>query len=292
MVHLASVRAAVDATRRSAADVEMARRVLDAAGAPAWPTSSCCPAATVYGAWPTNPVPLTEDAPLRPNPGFAFAVQKAEIERLTAEWQDAHPGTTVTVLRPAPVADADDRAGWPGRCGPAARCAAPTTTRRSSSSTSTTWRPHRPGRPRRLDGVYNVAPDGWLPADEFRRSPAAPVKVRVPGRVVDRLGPLAVPLGLGPHPAGVLAYARGPWVVANDRLRAAGWRPPCRQRRGVRRAPGRPARHAQPPPPPGAHPQAAGAGIAAAVVGAVLAAAAGCAAADAADPHRRGAPPA
>ncbi|MBV9042245.1 MAG: hypothetical protein JOZ68_14660, partial [Acidimicrobiia bacterium] len=29
--------------------------------------------AMVYGAWPNNPVPLTEDAPMRPNPDFAFA---------------------------------------------------------------------------------------------------------------------------------------------------------------------------------------------------------------------------
>src|SRR4051794_14153036 len=34
--------------------------------------------AMVYGAWPNNPVPLTEDAPMRPNPGFGYATAKAE----------------------------------------------------------------------------------------------------------------------------------------------------------------------------------------------------------------------
>jgi UDP-glucose 4-epimerase len=33
--------------------------------------------ATVYGAWPDNPVPLSEDAPIRPNPAFTFGVGKA-----------------------------------------------------------------------------------------------------------------------------------------------------------------------------------------------------------------------
>ena len=60
----------------------MARRVLDAAAAAGRAHVVVLSSATVYGAWPTNPVPLTEDAPLRPNPGCAFAVQKAEIERL------------------------------------------------------------------------------------------------------------------------------------------------------------------------------------------------------------------
>jgi len=41
--------------------------------------------AVVYGAWPDNPIPLPEDAPLRPNTGFAFAIAHAEAERLVAE---------------------------------------------------------------------------------------------------------------------------------------------------------------------------------------------------------------
>jgi len=56
--------------------------------------------ATVYGAWPDNPVPLAEDATLRPNPGFAYAVEKAEGERMVAEWADDHPEVVVTILRP------------------------------------------------------------------------------------------------------------------------------------------------------------------------------------------------
>ena len=57
--------------------------------------------ATVYGAWADNKVPLTEDARLRPNPEFSFAVSKAECERIVAEWSDSHPGSAFAVLRPA-----------------------------------------------------------------------------------------------------------------------------------------------------------------------------------------------
>ena len=59
--------------------------------------------AMVYGAWPNNPVPLTEDAPMRPNPGFDYATAKAETERLALEWRDGTPGARLAVLRPATV---------------------------------------------------------------------------------------------------------------------------------------------------------------------------------------------
>src|SRR5262249_34273615 len=70
--------------------------------------------ATVYGAWPDNPLPLTEDAPLRPNPDFAYAVQKAQIELAIDEWGDAHSGRTAAVLRPC-VALAEDGGTWMSR---------------------------------------------------------------------------------------------------------------------------------------------------------------------------------
>ena len=41
--------------------------------------------ATVYGAWPNNPVPITEVQPLRPVPEFAYAVGHAEVEQLVVD---------------------------------------------------------------------------------------------------------------------------------------------------------------------------------------------------------------
>ena len=205
-------------------DVAVARRVLDAAGDMGVAHVVVLSSAVVYGAWADNPVPLTEDATLRPNPGFAFAAERAEIERLTAEWRDAHPGATATVLRPARVAAADHR-DWLVRAlrpGPAVPdetdeppvqfvdlddvAAACDLARRS-----------------RLDGAYNVAPEGSIPADEVRSLIGAPVKVPLPGRVASRLTRWRFRWGLGPTPPELLAYTVYPWVVAADRLRAQGW---------------------------------------------------------------------
>ncbi len=224
VIHLAtSVPASPTA---STDDVTAARRVLDAAGDAGVRHVVALSSATVYGAWANNPVPLTEDATLRPNPGFAFAAERAEIERLTAEWREAHPGTTATVLRPARAAGSDHR-DWLVRAlrpGPAV--------------------PEHSDEPpvqfvdlddvaaavelavdRRLDGAYNVAPPGSIPGDEVRSLIGAPPKVPLPERVVNRVVRWGFRWGLGPTPPELVPYTLHPWVVAGDRLRAQGWTP-------------------------------------------------------------------
>jgi nucleoside-diphosphate-sugar epimerase len=69
---------------------------------------------------------------------------------------------------------------------------------------------------RRLDGTFNVAPDGWIPDSTARAVAGGPLRVALPEPVVEWLTRAS--------PA-VLAYAVHPWVVANDRLRAEGWEP-------------------------------------------------------------------
>nr|MDQ3758144.1 NAD-dependent epimerase/dehydratase family protein [Actinomycetota bacterium] len=102
-VDLKPVLEGVDAVFVGSEPVEATRQVLDAAGAVGVQHVVHLSSATVYGAWPENPVPLSEDAPVRPNPGFDVAAAHAEAERLVAEWKDAHPGTTAALLRPAVV---------------------------------------------------------------------------------------------------------------------------------------------------------------------------------------------
>jgi nucleoside-diphosphate-sugar epimerase len=68
-----------------------------------------------------------------------------------------------------------------------------------------------------LDGVFNVAPDGWMSEDEAKALSAGPGRVRLPRIVRPALRPDV--------PRDVLPYLQHPWVVANDRLRAEGWRP-------------------------------------------------------------------
>ncbi|HEV7536945.1 MAG TPA: NAD-dependent epimerase/dehydratase family protein, partial [Acidimicrobiia bacterium] len=102
LVHLAGVHDAIpDEDLMARINVGGTRRVLEAAASAGVRKIVLVSSAAVYGAWPNNPVPLTEDAPLRPNPGFPLGVHKAELERLLAEWSLVRPTVTTTVLRPA-----------------------------------------------------------------------------------------------------------------------------------------------------------------------------------------------
>ncbi len=63
--------------------------------------------AMVYGAWPNNPIPLTEDAILRPDVEFVYARQLAAAEAMADRWRRQRHGRTVTVLRPVVAMAAD-----------------------------------------------------------------------------------------------------------------------------------------------------------------------------------------
>ena len=63
--------------------------------------------AMVYGAWPNNPIPLTEDTALRPDFGFAFARQLATVEQLVDDWRVSGDDRSTTVLRPVLAMAAD-----------------------------------------------------------------------------------------------------------------------------------------------------------------------------------------
>jgi nucleoside-diphosphate-sugar epimerase len=207
-------------------DVGVARRVLDAAGDAGVPHVVVLSSATVYGAWANNPVPLTEDAPLRPNPGVPFAAERAEIERLTAEWREAHPGATAAALRPARAAAAGDR-DWLVRV----LRPAPTVPETADEppvqfvDLDDVAAAVDVARRRRLDGAFNVAPDGSIPGDQVRSLVGVPPKVPLPERIASRVLRWGFRWGLGPTPPELVPYVLHPWVVAADRLRAEGWTP-------------------------------------------------------------------
>jgi len=206
--------------------VDETRTLLDAAAGIRAATLVVLSSATVYGAWPTNPVPLTEDAPLRPNAELDFAVRAAERERLAVEWKSHHPGSTVAILRPA-IAVAEDATGWLDR---ALRTTA--AVRPSGSEDPPAQYVHlddvatavEVALRSRLDGPFNVAPDGWIPGDQVRALAGVP-RLRVPDAAVQKLATARWKLGLSSTPPGLLPYTLHPWVIANDRLKAAGWSP-------------------------------------------------------------------
>ncbi|MGH9135930.1 MAG: NAD-dependent epimerase/dehydratase family protein, partial [Acidimicrobiales bacterium] len=205
--------------------VEPTRRVLEAASAAGASALVVVTSALVYGAWPTNPVPLTEDAPLHPNPGFGPAVGLSEVERLCAEWRDDHPGATVAVLRPA-VPVAEDDAGWlapmlhASRGVPVADDDPPGQFVHLDDLADAVDLVRRAG----IDGPRNVAPDSWIGGEALRALAGRP-RVRLPGRLAERFTRWRWRAGLSPTPPGLLPWTMHAWVVANDRLRSDGWTP-------------------------------------------------------------------
>jgi len=182
--------------------------------------------ATVYGAWPDNPVPLTEGAELRPNPETPWVQVRVRIEDRVREFAEAHPDVAVAVLRPC-VTVSEEGPDELGRVLDAARVVAP------ADAASPGQFVHADDvaaavdvvRRARAEGTFNVAPDGSIDADRIRALVGGSPRLPVPTWLARRLTDIGWRYQLAPTPPGFLPYVSAPWVVANDRLRALGWEP-------------------------------------------------------------------
>jgi nucleoside-diphosphate-sugar epimerase len=201
--------------------------VLEAAGSSSIQTVVYRSSASVYGAWADNRVPLTEDVPLRPNPGFAFAIEHAEAERRVADWAEDHPGAHVSVLRPVPVV-APDRESWESNI-----LGRPSSLRRSESLPPVQFlhvddaaAAFAHALTHRLQGTYNLAPDGFVSGETARAlATNGRLTLPLPDKVAATAERWAWKLGWGGAPAPAVPYLVHPWVVANDKLVATGWSP-------------------------------------------------------------------
>lgn len=182
--------------------------------------------AMVYGAMANNPVPLTEEAVLRPDPDFVFARQLASVEQLVEEWRRSDTRRAVTVLRPVVTVAADDTSSL-------ARALAAGKGHRFAETDPGSQFVHLDDVASavvravtdRLDGVYNVAPDGWIPGERVLALTGDRFKVPLPDRLAEVVDNLRWRFQRGPIPPGLRAYTREPWLVANDKLKETGWQP-------------------------------------------------------------------
>lgn len=180
--------------------------------------------ATVYGAWPDNPPALDESRPLRPHPGLAYAVDKADAERVVV---DEGQGMRVAIARPAIIYGARARSYltellrrapgfFPALDGrrPAMQFVHVDDAARAFAALATTD----------LTGPYNVGADA-ISFDEVARIAGVRV-VDVPKRfvapVVDALAPYMPPTLRAPSP--VLDHLMHPFVVDATKLSRTGWR--------------------------------------------------------------------
>lgn len=204
----------------SSADVT--RLVLEAVGSARVTKFIHRSSALVYGAWPGNPVPLTEDRPIRPNTGFLPAVDLAEAERLVDRWASAHPAVTVTVLRPTLVL-------VPGEDHPLARHLGPDAHRRADPTVvqylavddlvEAILHVIDHDEP----GAFNVAPQGWIAGDELIAL-AGGYRLPIPDALRDTVQRWAWKARLSPRSPAARPWLRHPWVIAADRLAATGWK--------------------------------------------------------------------
>jgi nucleoside-diphosphate-sugar epimerase len=182
--------------------------------------------ALVYGAYANNPVPLTEDAVLRPDVEFVYARQMATVEAMVDRWRRDDPRRAVTVLRPVVSMAAD------GTSSLAAALAAGFGQRLGADDPPAQFL-HLDDLAsavvlavdRRLDGVFNVAPDGWVAGERVRALTGARPRLRLPDRMSAVVTAVRWRFQRGPIPPGLRSYTQEPWLVANDRLKAHGWTP-------------------------------------------------------------------
>ena len=180
----------------------------------------------VYGARPDNPVPLTEDAPVRPDPGFAYAVDKAGQEQVAiAELQ----GTSclLAVVRPAIVYGPDAKnylteiirrapLVFPAIDG----CRPPLQFVHVDDAAAVFGAlAHGPGRA--LVGAFHACPDDWLAFEDV----AAAAHLRVVFVPSALLGPLldvaarVLPPSLR-APSAMFPYLKYPFVLSAQKTRS------------------------------------------------------------------------
>ena len=177
---------------------------------------------TVYGAHQDNPVPITEDTPLRPAVDFPYGYDKYQSELLLEEFGQAQPDFKITILRPSVV------------LGPAA----------SSTVTNAFFKPWLLGvldyNPplqfvydedlarvlaivimRGLPGVFNVAGSGVVYYRELAKAIDSKL-IRLPPFLAYPATQLAWDLGLQKHAtAGGLDLIRWPILLSTAKLHQA-----------------------------------------------------------------------
>lgn len=227
VVHLASASTpGVPDPAAEELDLAITVRVLEAASEAGVGHIVVLSTAMVYGAWAANPVPITEDAAIRPNPDFSWAVARGDVEQLVAEWGARHDHCAVAILRPTAVITDDDLGGLArllhsARIGVAAEGDPPVQYLHIDDLVDAIV----VAVTKRFDGVANVAPDGWIPPDALSDLEGPTARVRVPGWAARALAAARWRFGVAPVPPGVVPYTSHSWVVSNDRLRSLGWRP-------------------------------------------------------------------
>jgi UDP-glucose 4-epimerase len=230
LVHLAFLLNPIrDEARMYDIDVNGTQAVLGAAAAAGVQQVLVTSSATAYGAFPDNPRPIAEDWPVRGQPDFSYARDKAEADRLCQLWGLEHPDRVMTIVRPCIVfgPNVDNYI--------------------SRSWKNSSFMPIMDGVDEefqlvheddvvsaivglldaRASGAFNVAGEGSLRWGESARMIGLKTR-ELSFKAARRLYSVAWALRAPrvESPPGNLNFIRYPWLVSNDKLKAeTGWEP-------------------------------------------------------------------
>lgn len=84
-------------------NVQAARNLVSCVQANSVPVLIHLSSAAVYGPWPDMPVPVTEQADIRPLPGFAYAQDKVAVEQILMNAFQNMPQQRLVILRPPTI---------------------------------------------------------------------------------------------------------------------------------------------------------------------------------------------
>jgi UDP-glucose 4-epimerase len=207
-------------------DVNGTHNVLEAAGAAGTPQVLVTSSASAYGAFPDNPVPLTEEDPVRGAPDFSYARDKTEADRVCQLWAAKYPDRTMTIVRPCIV------------LGP-----------NVDNYLVRLWT-HQPFMidhghmdyelqfvheddvvaaismllEGKHGGAFNVAGDGTITAQECAELIGSPIR-KMPLKAYRALARAMWAIRRAEAPPGSIDFAIHPWIVSAEKLKGLGWEP-------------------------------------------------------------------
>ena len=176
--------------------------------------------ATAYGFHPDNPIPLTEDSPLRGNDDFIYSKNKKEIEFIFQTMMAEQPSMAITILRPCFVVG-------PGFANPLANhlkkkvvlCPSPSAPMQFVHEDDLV-RVILLCLEKRVTGIFNVAGEGTVTmADMVRR--LGNVYCPLPAAVLAPINHLAWTLRMAwltEFPSPALNIMRYSWIVSSTKL--------------------------------------------------------------------------
>jgi UDP-glucose 4-epimerase len=242
-------------------DVNGTQNVLDAASRAGIGHLLVASSTTAYGAWPDNPVPLTEDDPVRGMPNYEYARDKTEIDRLCQLWAAQHPDRAMTIVRPTivfgPNVDNYIIRNW---------TKAPFISLIDGVDLDLQF-VHEDDVVdamsrlllERRGGIFNLTADGTVKVSEAAKIAGLKTR-RIPARMAKRIAGAGWRLRVPTFeaPSGQVDFVRYPWIASNEKLKAElGWTPRYTSRETLEialRAKGvgapAPAAAAPAPPPP------------------------------------------